>query len=133
MLVRSMPVAWTQRFKSATLLWEKMFRGEGFSRHDGSRSRRAACRFAGDLLLVGSCEEARHQMKRDPDGACAFAAYLHEAADRIASGELPEPPMVSGEHMPFYLPVCAFNDLLRHGAMLRLRYWGQIDESTDEP
>jgi hypothetical protein len=128
-----MPISWTQRFKSATLLWEKTFRGENLSRHDGSRSRRAARRFAGDLLLVADCEEARQQMKRDLDGACAFAAYLHEAADRIASGELPEPPTLSAEHMPFYLPVCAVNDLLRHRAMLRLRYWGQIDESTGEP
>lgn len=110
---------WTQRFDSAALLWGKAFRRESMSRHDYPTLESAAHRFADELLLVADFQEAREQIQRDPKGACSFAAFLHEASDRIRAGELLQPPVLSEEHMPFYLPVFGVNELFRYRATLR--------------
>src|SRR5438309_6542211 len=109
---------WTQRFDSAVLLWEKMFRDEGMSRHDTQISEAAARHFADDLVLLATRREAREQLRRDPKGACSFAAFLHEASDRVRAGELLQPPSLSEDHMPFYLPVFAVNELFRYNDAL---------------
>ena len=85
---------WTKRFDSATLLWEVAFCAEKMSRHD------------------------REQIRRDPKGARSFAEFLHEASGRIRAGELPQPPTLPDEHMPFYLPTFAVKEAIRYWVAL---------------
>jgi hypothetical protein len=109
---------WTKRFDSATLLWDGAFRAEKMSRHDRPISASAARKFADELLLVTTLQEAREQIRRDPKGARSFAEFLHEASGRIRAGELPQPPTLPDEHMPFYLPTFAVKEAIRYWVAL---------------
>ncbi len=104
---------WTEHFDTAAGLWEEAANAENLSRHERPISASAARKFADELLLVPTFQEAREQIRRDPKGARSFAEFLHEASDRIRTGELPEPPILSEEHMPFYLPTFAVKEAIR--------------------
>ena len=114
-LVRPMDISvWTSHFDSAAFLWETLANAEGISRDDPPISASAARKFADDLLLLTSSTEAREQMRRDPQGARSFASFLHLASNQIHEGELPLPPKIEHEHMPFYLPTFAVKEAIRY-------------------
>jgi hypothetical protein len=105
---------WTSHFDGAATLWEEIARSEGISRHERPISASAARKFADELLLLTTAEELRDQIRRDPKGARSFAEFLHAASDGIHSGDLPEPPTLSEEHMPFYLPTFGVKEAIRY-------------------
>lgn len=113
---------WTAHFNSAARLWEHAFHIENMSRLDRPISASAARKFADELLLLNSLEEARDQIRRDPKGARSFAEFLHEATDLVAAGKLPESPTLSEEHMPFYLPTFGVKEAIRYSIALARGY-----------
>src|SRR5438093_1295215 len=106
--------AWTEQYDTAAGLWEMLADAEGISRLDRPISASAANKFADELLLLSTPEQAREQIRRDQKGARSFAEFLHEACDLIRAGQLPAPPKLSEEHMPFYLPTFAVKEAIRH-------------------
>lgn len=105
---------WTSHFDGARTLWEEIARSEGVSRHDRPISASAARKFADELLLLTTAAELRDQIRRDRKGARSFAEFLHAASDGIHGGELPQPPTLSEEHMPFYLPTFGVKEAIRY-------------------
>ena len=119
---------WTSHFDSAAFLWEQLAEAEGISRHERPISASAARKFADELLLLTTPAEAREQIRRDPKGARSFAEFLHDASDRIRAGQLPQPPELDYEHMPFYLPTFAVKESIRYTIAL-----GRGHEYEPEP
>ena len=114
---------WTSHFDTAAFLWEELARAEGISRHNRPISASAARKFADELLLLTTPAEAREQIRRDRKGACSFAEFLHDASDRIHARQLPAPPELVHEHMPFYLPT--------FGVKEAIRYWVALGRGHD--
>jgi hypothetical protein len=110
--------AWTEKLDTAAGLWEMLADAEGICRLDRPISASAANKFAGELLLLSTPEQARAQMRRDPKGARSFADFLHEASDLIRAGDMRQPPTLSEEHMPFYLPTLTVKEAIRHSIAL---------------